>query len=159
MTVSEMDKIIRLEKQDRSNVKAWGMIFERASIEISLPEFMQGLKTLVSIDWVVDLGKEIRDDILPNLRPSSDDHADWELGEPPDRWRKTVKMKKFLEWWPVYLGYNVLESVESVTSHKHAMLPLYTVALHHIVREDLVFTMQPDLFGQALENFMRYKAD
>ena len=70
-----------------------------------------------------------------------------------------MKIRKFLRWWPVFLGYDVFRDTESVSNYKHAMSPLYTVAIHQVVREDLAFTMQADLFGQALDNFMRYKAD
>lgn len=157
--VTEMDKVVRLAKQNMSPEDAWGMPFRGNSVEMTLPEFIQGLKTLVSIDWVIELGKEIQSEISPVPRPSSDDHADWELGEPPERWRKTVKIRKFLRWWPVFLGYDVFRDTESVSNYKYAMSPLYTVAIHQVVREDLAFTMQADLFGQALDNFMRYKAD
>jgi len=157
--VIEMDKVTRLAKQQMSPQEVWAAPFKGNSVEMTLPEYMQGLKTLVSIDWVIELGKEIQTEISPVANPSSDDHAEWELGEPPERWRKTVKIKKFLRWWPVFLGYDVLKNSESVNIYKYALSPLYTVALHQVVREDLSFTMQADMFGQMLDSFMRYRTN
>lgn len=157
--LSKIDSSEEKAKVTLSDQELWGLPFAKGLIELTLPEYMQAFKTLVSLSWVIELGQELQKEVQKDMPPTSDDHGDWNIDEPYERWRKVKKIDKFIKWWPVLLGYNVLMGPNGTNNYQYVLSPLRTVVLHHVVREDLVFTMQPDLFGQALDCFMEYRTN